>query len=681
MADKRIGIAITVDGQQYKAELDRLANKTQQLGKSGKRTAADISHLNGVLKLGSGLLAAFSLTELATSFIQITAESQKMAASLETVLGSADKAQQAMDYLQAFATRTPYQLEQVTSAYIKLNAFGLEASERAMVSYGDTASAMGRDLDQMIEAVADAATGEFERLKEFGIKSKNQGDTISFTFKGITTSVANNSAAIQEYLMALGENNFAGAMEKQMGTLGGAISNMKDSYSRMVLAMSEAGADALLQDLVRGISELMDTITLFVNNPASMPEWLKGLSRSLLYAQHMLNSVIVEFKYLGEIIDAFKGDHTIATLRLINAEVAAEKAGSALALAEALEKLDKVNDEIAKKKPKPTLPDAPNPSGDKTGTNTSGTGASSQPKRDHGKELIAQLQRQVVLYNEVSLAAEARYDIEHGKLASLTPAQQQQIVQLSEQLDLLEQRKKAEDAAKQAAEQAQKALEQEAKRLTQLYADPQEQIYANIERFDALLNKGLITWDVYTEAVMDAHDELDALAETGSAVMDIFTEAGDGIAGALADAAISGKNSFDDLFESALKQLVALQIQAALINPLMGKTASNPLMEFFTSLTGERANGGQLQPGGRYLVGERGPELLTMTGAGHITPNHALGGDVQVNVYNQGKPMQATASPPRMDGQKAVIDIVLADIENGGRLDNALAQRGAGRRF
>ena len=30
---------------------------------------------------------------------------------------------------------------------------------------------MGKDITQMIEAVADAATGEFERLKEFGIKA------------------------------------------------------------------------------------------------------------------------------------------------------------------------------------------------------------------------------------------------------------------------------------------------------------------------------------------------------------------------------------------------------------------------------------------------------------------------------------------------------------------------------
>lgn len=40
-----------------------------------------------------------------------------------------------------------------------------------------------------------------------------------------------------------------------------------------------------------------------------------------------------------------------------------------------------------------------------------------------------------------------------------------------------------------------------------------------------------------------------------------------------------------------------------------------------------RASGGPVQSGTSYLVGERGPEVLTMGGqGGHITPNHALAG-------------------------------------------------------
>jgi len=45
-------------------------------------------------------------------------------------------------------------------------------------------------------------------------------------------------------------------------------------------------------------------------------------------------------------------------------------------------------------------------------------------------------------------------------------------------------------------------------------------------------------------------------------------------------------------------------------------------------------HGGPAVAGRTYLVGERGPELLTMgPQSGHVTPNHELGGDVNVTVY------------------------------------------------
>lgn len=54
-------------------------------------------------------------------------------------------------------------------------------------------------------------------------------------------------------------------------------------------------------------------------------------------------------------------------------------------------------------------------------------------------------------------------------------------------------------------------------------------------------------------------------------------------------------------------------------------------------LRGGRAVGGTVMPGGTYLVGERGPELLRMgSSGGRIIPNHRLGGGMNVQVVVQG---------------------------------------------
>lgn len=195
---------------------------------------------------GAAAFAFINVSDIVGKVVNVTAEFQRLQSSLVTVEGSAYQAEQSFALIQDFAQKTPYQLTEVTDAFIKMKAMGLDASLEAMQSYGDTASAMGKPLMQMIEAVADAATGEFERLKEFGIKASSQGERVSFTFKGVTTEVGKNAQEIEQYLIKLGSTNFSGGMARQMETLGGAISNMKDKWDSAFNALGTAAEPAIV---------------------------------------------------------------------------------------------------------------------------------------------------------------------------------------------------------------------------------------------------------------------------------------------------------------------------------------------------------------------------------------------------------------------------------------------------
>lgn len=169
-------------------------------------------------------------------------------AGLITATGSSEKAASAFKALQEFAQKTPYDLNQAVKGFTQLVNLGLTPSEKALMSYGNTASAMGKDLNQMIEAVADAATGEFERLKEFGIKAKVNGDQVSLIFQGVTTKVGNNAKEIESFLIKLGETKFGDAMALRMATLDGAVSNLGDTWENTFRLVNDAG----LGDVMRG---------------------------------------------------------------------------------------------------------------------------------------------------------------------------------------------------------------------------------------------------------------------------------------------------------------------------------------------------------------------------------------------------------------------------------------------
>jgi len=241
----------------------------------------------------SGITAALGFSEL----VKANTQYQKLNASLETVTGSAESADRAFMQIKEFAAETPFQLGQVVDSFIKLKAMGLDPSQQALMSYGNTASAMGKSLNQMIEAVADATVGEFERLKEFGIKASSEGDRVKFTFQGVTTEIEKNAQEIQQYLLDIGQTQFAGAMEKQMNTLGGVFSNLEDSFFNLAISIGEAGLNDLVMDFAKATNEAAKAVTGFVQNPASMPDWLKNLS-------FWVKSAVLEVQDLGDWIGA-----------------------------------------------------------------------------------------------------------------------------------------------------------------------------------------------------------------------------------------------------------------------------------------------------------------------------------------------------------------------------------------
>jgi len=183
--------------------------------------------------------------------VSVQREFDVLNSSLKTVTGSSAAAAKEMEWIKAFAKETPFGLAQATQAFVKMKSLGLDPSRAALTSYGNTASAMGKDLNQMIEAVADASTGEFERLKEFGIKASKEGDRVKLTFQGVSQTIGNNAGEINAYLQSIGDNQFAGAMAERAATLDGAIASLGDTWDELFRTISAQNAGTLMQDSVR----------------------------------------------------------------------------------------------------------------------------------------------------------------------------------------------------------------------------------------------------------------------------------------------------------------------------------------------------------------------------------------------------------------------------------------------
>ena len=216
--------------------------------------------------VGKTMAAVFTvdlLVNLGKKILDTTVEFQKMEAVLTTALGSNSAAKAAMDQIVNFASSTPFQVNELTDAFVKLSNRGFIPTMDEMRRMGDLASSVGKSFDQLTEAILDAQSGEFERLKEFGIKASQQGDVVQFTFKGITTEVQKSDKAIQEYLLGLGNlEGVAGSMEAISKTTGGQISNLEDNITQLFKNIGDSSS-GFINWFIKDLNNVISTMRNF----------------------------------------------------------------------------------------------------------------------------------------------------------------------------------------------------------------------------------------------------------------------------------------------------------------------------------------------------------------------------------------------------------------------------------
>ncbi|MFY2158554.1 hypothetical protein ACOSZF_23660 [Cytobacillus firmus] len=216
--------------------------------------------LQGVVAAVAGSMA---LKGAFNWLVGANADMEQYQNTLTVVLGSQQKAVEQMKWAQDFATKTPFEIPQIIEATTRLQSYGIE-SKKVLGITGDMASVMGKDLMQAVEAVADAQTGELERMKEFGITKKMIEDQA----KLLGTNPINNKGQITDMkafntaMFSLMEQRFKGGMEMQSKSFKGMLSNVSDFMGTMGRRLGQPLFDKAksgLQDFLGFLNRLQDS--------------------------------------------------------------------------------------------------------------------------------------------------------------------------------------------------------------------------------------------------------------------------------------------------------------------------------------------------------------------------------------------------------------------------------------
>lgn len=267
--------------------------------------------LTGLNNKATALIGVIGAKFTFENIVGTAKEFETLSLSLETAFGSAEAATEKFAELNDFAAKTPFTIQDLTEAAIRLKNLGLDPSIEALTSLGNTSASLGKPLMQAVEAIGDAALGGFVRLEEFGIKARTEGDKIKFIFRGVTTEVQNNAAAIEKYLLDLGNVEFAGAIEKQSTSLAGLFSTLKGSADSLIVKLSEkTGLTGVLKSSAKAMIELFDTMNLQLSDPQDLGletltqelEKLRIKYGDLMVAFDSANSIVERSQLSGELV-------------------------------------------------------------------------------------------------------------------------------------------------------------------------------------------------------------------------------------------------------------------------------------------------------------------------------------------------------------------------------------------
>ena len=341
----------------------RLAEINKKMGDSSdgvakvKKGSSDLDSTWSKMK--STVVQAFAvdrILEVGKAIVETTAKFEKYEAVLTNALGSRSGAQDGLRMLAEYAAQTPYSVDELTSSFIKFVNRGLTPTKEQLTNIGDLAASQGKSFDQLTEAILDAQSGEFERLKEFGIRASKSGDQVTLSFKGVEKTVKATNEAITEAVLGFGKlNGVAGSTAVISETLEGAMSNFGDQVDRLEVGIGSSRLGGAFKMLVLEAGKLVGVFTdLIAKSPAEslrdQQSEINGLVGAIAMANdneavrlNLIQQLSAKYpEFLGQ-LNAESVSNDILAQRLAEVNAQYEKK---IRIALGQEKITKVQDEL-----------------------------------------------------------------------------------------------------------------------------------------------------------------------------------------------------------------------------------------------------------------------------------------------------------------------------------------------
>jgi hypothetical protein len=225
---------------------------------------------NQLKTVGAAILGAIAFKEIGQQIISVTTQFEKFAAVLQNALGSRSAAQQALNNIKKFASETPFEVSEITAAYVRWTNQGLSPTIDKMRMLGDVASSLGAGFEQTAEAFKDLAVGQTKRIEEIGISAQQANGKIQLSFKGVNLEIEKNAKGVDAALNLYAKlPGVLGTSSAIAATMGGKISNLKDNLSILAATIGN-NSSGLINQFLDFANNALGNLNESLNNQTNL---------------------------------------------------------------------------------------------------------------------------------------------------------------------------------------------------------------------------------------------------------------------------------------------------------------------------------------------------------------------------------------------------------------------------
>ncbi len=327
-----------VDGTKIHQDIKRIEQDLKGLSDAAVKESGrmDAAFRKAAAAIGT-LFTVAAGKQFISQMVSVRGEFQQLNISLETILGNKEKADQLFRDVVDFAAYTPFELTEVGQGVKKLLAFNVEAEDTLDIlrRLGDISAGLSTDLDGLVQAYGKVKAKGKLQAEEMNLFLERGIPLVSELAEmyGVAESAIYEMASkgmvsfedLHQVLVNLTDDGgkFADLMQKQVESLPGQISNLKDAISQMLNEMGQANEGILYGSI--------DFVKKLVENYEEVLAVLKALiaTYGAYRAAIIVNTMVQQAQAAGSLAKALKG--AAVAQRALNLAQKASPIGLALA--------------------------------------------------------------------------------------------------------------------------------------------------------------------------------------------------------------------------------------------------------------------------------------------------------------------------------------------------------------